>query len=126
MFSADLFYYLRIVIKKRNNTYFKINGRLAYFKIENCTRELHIFFKFFKNKSLVVSQDQNVILLTFNNTINLSNQSSSIIRTVTFLDKSSTPSLSTSSLIIDSMSFSNIAVLLLCFSFSASLLNIYL
>ena len=35
----------------------------------------------------------------------------------TFLDKSSMPSLSTSSLIIDSLSFSNIAVLLFCFVF---------
>ena len=65
MFSADLFYYskialqkmkrnrrfshLRIVVNKLNNAYVKINGRPAYFKIGNCTRELTIFFKFFKN-----------------------------------------------------------------------------
>ena len=43
----------------------------------------------------------------------------------TFLNKTYMPSLSTSSLIIDSMSFSNIAVLLFCFVFlvSSSFIN---
>ena len=65
MFSADLFYYskivlqkikrnrrfshLSVVINKLNYTYLKINGRHAYSKIGNCTRELAIFFKFLKN-----------------------------------------------------------------------------
>ena len=65
MFPADLSYYskivlqkmkrnqkfshLRIVVNKLNNAYLKINGRLAYFRIGNCTRELAIFLIFFKN-----------------------------------------------------------------------------
>ena len=72
MFFADLFYNskivlqkmkrnqrfsrLRVVINKLNNANFEINGRFAYFMIGNCTRELAIFLKCFKNYTLVISQ----------------------------------------------------------------------
>ena len=65
MFSADFFYYLkivfqkmkrnrrfshlRVVLNKLNDAYLKINGRLVYFKIGNCARKPNIFFKFSKN-----------------------------------------------------------------------------
>ena len=66
MFSADLFYYLKIFLQKmkRNQRFshfrvvlnklndalnLKNNGRLAYFKIGNCARKSIIFFKFSKN-----------------------------------------------------------------------------
>ena len=80
MFSVNLFYnseiilqkvkrnrwflHLRVIVKKLNNSYFKINNSPTYFKIGDCTREPYIFLKLFKNKSLVVCQTQNVIFVT--------------------------------------------------------------
>ena len=84
MFSADLFYHsktvlqkmkrnrgflhVRVVLNKLNDAYLKINGCLAYFKIGNCTREPAVFFKNFKNLSLVVCQNQKIVFLTLQNT----------------------------------------------------------
>ena len=45
-----------VIMKKLNNPYFKINGRLTYFKIGNCTPKLATFLELFKNYTLKISQ----------------------------------------------------------------------
>ena len=83
MFSADLFYCLKIILQKMkrnrifshltvvlnklNDACLKINGRLVYFKIGKYTRKPIIFFNFSKNQTLVVCQDQNIVFLTLYN-----------------------------------------------------------
>ena len=85
MFSADLFYHLKIVLQKikrnrrfshlmvvldkLNDAYLKINSRLVYFKIGSCARKPIIFFNFSRNQLLAICQDQNIVFLTLHNTL---------------------------------------------------------